>query len=70
MTREEFLSWLEQALADRGVPCRRYMVGPGLEDLEIRIDGVVHRLRTVRTAPSATRRPAVTVDTLEEPRSI
>lgn len=58
MTREEFLNWLETALADAGVPSRRYSVGPGLDDLEIRIDGVVHRLRTVRTAPPTTRRAA------------
>lgn len=51
MTRETFLAALEAALTTAGVPARRYLVEPGLEDLEISVGGVVHRLRIVRTGP-------------------
>jgi hypothetical protein len=39
-------------LQSRDIPCRRYNVEPGmedLEDLELQLDGVTHRLRIVRT---------------------
>jgi hypothetical protein len=47
------LLWLESALADRDVLCRRYEVEAGLEDLELQdpATGAVHRLRITRTGP-------------------
>ena len=51
MKRTEFISTLEATLATRGVPTRRYSVEPGLEDLEVAVAGVTHRLRIVRTGP-------------------
>ncbi len=49
MTRPELLDWLQSALEARDIPVRRYTVEPGLEDLELQLDGTVRRLRTVRT---------------------
>ncbi len=49
MTRVQLLTWLEAALAERGIPARRYSVEVGLEDLELQLDGVTHRIRTLRT---------------------
>lgn len=51
MTRDALLNALQAALQARGVPARRYAVEPGLEDLEISVGGVTHRLRIVRTGP-------------------
>lgn len=51
MTRDAFLDALAAALAAAGVPVRRYSVEPGLEDLELDLDGVTRRLRIVRTGP-------------------
>jgi len=47
--RNEFLDALTAALTESGIPCRRYLVEPALEDLELQLDGVTHRLRIVRT---------------------
>ncbi len=49
MTRDEFLATLTAELQRRQIPCRRYTVEDGLEDIEISVDGVTHRLRTLRT---------------------
>lgn len=51
MTRPELLDWLEAALTARDIPVRRYAVEVGLEDLELQLDGVIYRLRTLRTGP-------------------
>ena len=49
-SRSEFLDALTAALTESGILCRRYLVEPaGPEDLEISVEGVVHRLRIVRT---------------------
>lgn len=49
-SRSEFLDALTAALTKSGIICRRYLVEPaGPEDLEISVEGVVHRLRIVRT---------------------
>lgn len=49
MTRAQLLDWIAAELQSRDIPCRRYMVEDGLEDLELQLDGAVHRLRIVRT---------------------
>lgn len=52
MTRSEFIDALAEILQAADVPTRRWQVEPGgLEDLEIAVDGVVRRLRIVRTGP-------------------
>lgn len=52
MTRLELFDWLQSQLENRGIPTRRYEVEPGLEDLEVQLDGTAPvKLRIVRTGP-------------------
>ena len=51
MTRAQLLDWIAAELQSRDIPCRRYNVEPGLEDLEVHPPGTAApvRLRIFRT---------------------